>query len=140
MESFDPGRRQLDQCRRLANDAGAMRESTLANTVRECLWGCYNWVLLAALTSCGLLLSVPRLRRGYGVNAASTLLLYSYNFGNCLTIAIVFYLGDPRYIIAQEAFTLFAEFAGVMLTMQAVFVLLKHFTTNATALPTLATW
>jgi hypothetical protein len=126
MESFDLGRRQLEQCRHLANDAGNMRESVLANAVRECLWDSYNWVLLAALASCGALLSVPRLRRVYGVNVASTLLLYSYNFGNCLTIAIVFYLGDPRYIITQETFTLFAEFAGVVLTMHAVFAFFRH--------------
>ena len=98
----------------------------VANAVRECLWGSYNWVLLATLASCGALLLVPRFRRVYGVNAASTLLLYSYNFGNCLTIAIVFYLGDPRYLITQETFTLFAEFAGVVLTVHAVFALFRH--------------
>jgi hypothetical protein len=125
MESFEVGRHQLQRCRRLANDRGAMHESVLANNVRECLWASYNWVLLAALASCAHLLLVPRLRRVYGLNAASTLLLYSYNFGNCLTIATVFYLGNPRYIITQEAFTLFAEFAGVLLTMQAVFALFK---------------
>jgi hypothetical protein len=103
-----------------------MHESVLANAVRECLWDSYNWVLLAALASCGALLLVLRLRRVYGVNAASTLLLYSYNFGNCLTIAIVFYLGDPRYIITQETFTLFAEFAGVVMTMHTVFAFFRH--------------
>lgn len=125
MESFEGGRHQLQRCRHLANDRGAMHESVLANNVRECLWASYNWVLVAALASCAHFLLVPRLRRAYGLNAASTLLLYSYNFGNCLTIAIVFYLGNPRYIITQEVFTLFAEFAGVLLTMQAVFALFK---------------
>ena len=66
MESFEGGRHQLQRCRHLANDRGAMHESVLANNVRECLWASYNWVLVAALASCAHFLLVPRLRRAYG--------------------------------------------------------------------------
>jgi hypothetical protein len=133
MEALELGRRQMNNVTALANDRVAMHESVLANNVREFLWASYNWVMFAALASCALLLLVPQLRRSYGVNAASTLVLYSYNFGNCLTIAIVFYLGNPRYIAVQETFTLFAEFAGVLLTVQAGLAVFEFWSRSYTA-------
>ncbi len=49
-----------------------------------------------------------------------TILLFAYNFGICLTVAIVQTLGTGRYIEFQRIFTLFAVFAGCLLGMQAL--------------------
>jgi hypothetical protein len=115
MEGLDIGRRHLAECRRLAKSGMPVRDSIFANNLRECIRAVYTWVAVAALGLALLCLTLPRVRASCYLNAGSTLLLYSYNLGNCLTIATVFYLGNPRYLNGQEAFTMFAEFAGLLL-------------------------
>jgi len=58
---------------------------------------------------------VPRWRRQLGAFALFSLLVYSYNFGNCLTIAIVHILVVRRYLFAQLVFTLMAQFLTLAL-------------------------
>ena len=48
------------------------------------------------------------------------LLLFAYNFGICLTVALVQTLGTGRYIEFQRIFTLFAVFAGILLCAQTL--------------------
>lgn len=68
---------------------------------------------------------VPRWRRQLGVFALFSLLVYSYNFGNCLTIAIVHILVVRRYLFAQLVFTLMAQFLTMVLVWQVAAEVVK---------------
>lgn len=120
------GRRQLVECRRLSDEFSAVTESSGANHLRDAFWAMHLPILLAAIAATAVVFSVPRLRSVLGLFAATTLLLYTYNFGTCLTIATLFYLGEPRYIDNQDVFTLFAEFAGLLLCFQAARLLVTR--------------
>ncbi len=74
--------------------------------------------LLIDVLLSGWIFLVPRWRRQLGVFALVTLLVYSYNFGNCLTIAIVHILVVRRYIFVQLAFTLMAQFLTIVLVLE----------------------
>jgi hypothetical protein len=53
---------------------------------------------------------------------AAVWLVYSYNFGNCLTIAVVHSLEVTRYVRIQLIFTVFAQCLSLYLLLElAVF-------------------
>ena len=70
-----------------------------------------------------LLLVVRPLRIHFVWLVAALWLTYSYNFGNCLTIAVVHSLEVTRYVRIQLIFTVFAQCLSLYLLMElAVFV------------------
>lgn len=77
----------------------------------------FVWCLWAILLGVGAWM-FPPLRRVFGVAAPVLLLLYSYNFGTVLTLAIGHSLDVGRYSMYQLAYTLLAEFASVWLALE----------------------
>jgi hypothetical protein len=78
--------------------------------------------ILISLVIC----AVPRWRRRLGAYALFTLLIYSYNLGNCLTVAVMHTLIVRRYIFVQLAFTTLAQFSTIVLLIQALGALEKE--------------
>lgn len=70
--------------------------------------------LLAVLALCGWTLSSRRRRRRWLIPTLLVLLIYGYNFGNNLTVAIIHSLDVGRYIDNQFAYTLLACSLGVV--------------------------
>lgn len=76
----------------------------------------YPVVFFCALGAVFLLRS--DLRKLYGKLGAMMLLVFSYNFGNCLVAAIAHSLSNTRYIVAQYSFSLLAECMGLLFLVE----------------------
>jgi hypothetical protein len=57
-------------------------------------------------------------RRRLGWLAALVLFAYSYNAANCLEVAIVHSLDNPRYITVQMFFTILVQFLAILLILE----------------------
>jgi hypothetical protein len=60
-------------------------------------------------------------------------LVYSYNFGNCLTIAIVHSLEVVRYVRIQLIYTVFAQFLSIYFTLETITYGVRLFLAGRTA-------
>src|SRR5260370_33718333 len=67
------------------------------------------------LAVCVAVLNHRRLRQRLGPMAVVVLFLCWYNFGNCIEIAVIHSLDNPRYDTIQLIFTLLAQFAAFLL-------------------------
>ncbi len=85
---------------------------TVAQKILELL---YLPELLVALLLTLWTFAAGRLRRGWRLPLAVTLLLFSYNLGNTLTISVVHSLDIARYIENQLTFTLLSAMFGLLL-------------------------
>ena len=112
------GRDYLKRCERLAHSPRPVPQAAILQWIDDLLRAVYLPVLLLTLAASVLVWRVRAWRDTLGLSAWATLLLFSYNFGASLTIATVFYLGEPRYIDMQKAFTLFSELAGMIFLVQ----------------------
>ena len=89
-----------------------------AGVLHRLLGSSYLACLITAITVNLLMLAFPRWRSQLGTFALFTLLVYSYNFGNCLTAAIVHTLEVRRYSHAQLGFTMLAQFLTFLLLLE----------------------
>jgi hypothetical protein len=78
----------------------------------------YLPLLLIALTLSTLVLSRERHRKRLGWFAALVLFVYSYNLANCLEVAVVHSLQNPRYATVQMYFALLAQFLAILLILE----------------------
>jgi hypothetical protein len=93
-------------------------------SLRRCEFFLARTYLLAVglwLAVCQAVLYHRRLRRRLGLMAAVVLFLCWYNFGNCIEIAVIHTLDNPRYDTIQFIFTLLAQFAAFLLIAQCAF-------------------
>jgi len=93
-------------------------------SLRRCEFFLARTYLLAVglwLAVCLAVLYHRRLRRRLGLMAAVVLFLCWYNFGNCIEIAVIHTLDNPRYDTIQLIFTLLAQFAAFLLIAQCAF-------------------
>ena len=79
--------------------------------------GIYLDLLAVALLS-PVLLGFRPLRAHFLWLVAALLLVYSYNFFNCLTIAVVHSLEVTRYVRVQLIFTIFAQCLTLYLLLE----------------------
>ncbi len=107
------GRLYARHCEHLSHSARAVPNPPVLKWLDDAFDAAYLGGLVAVLAVCLPVFAFRRSREALGLPAAATLLLYAYNFGACLTIATVFYLGESRYVYMQKAFTLFSECAGL---------------------------
>ena len=106
------GRFYARHCEHWSHSARPVPNPPVLKWLDDAFDAAYPLLLIAVLIACPLVLLFRRSRDALGLQAGATLLLYAYNFGACLTIATVFYLGESRYVYMQKAFTLFSECAG----------------------------
>jgi len=114
--------RYVDACNRLAGESiSIIQARRFVEWLR--LFSAHYLDLLGVALLSPLLLIVRPLRIHFVWLVAALWLTYSYNFGNCLTIAVVHSLEVTRYVRIQLIFTVFAQCLSLYLLMElAVFV------------------
>src|SRR4030095_2080755 len=80
----------------------------------------YLPLLLIVLTLSTLVLSRERHRKRLGWCAALVLFVYSYNLANCLEVAVVHSLQNPRYATVQMYFAILGQFLAVLLILEVL--------------------
>ncbi len=114
------GQDYVKRIERLSRSGKTVPQPPVLKWIDDVFQAAYLPLLLLTLAACAVIPWVGRLRESLGLAAWTTLLLYAYNFGVCLTIAAVFYLGESRYILMQRAFTIFSECAGFAFLVRCV--------------------
>jgi hypothetical protein len=80
----------------------------------------YRPLLLIALALSAAVFLHERTRRRLGWLAAIVLFAYVYNAANCLEVAIVHSLENPRYLTVQMYFTILAQFLAILLVLEVL--------------------
>jgi len=117
MDRSDAFRRYLATCQRPGRSKTLPRvyQAKAVGVLNNLVHATYLPVLVLALTVALAIALRPAWRPRAGLAAATIPLLYAYNFGMCLTVAIVQTLGTARYVENQAVFTLFAWWGGCSL-------------------------
>ena len=118
---YQPLDRYVQASNALAGQGVAIPQSRKFADRMRLLSAHYLDLLAAALVSPLLLLFRP-LRIHFAGLVAALWLVYSYNFGNCLTIAVVHSLEVTRYVRIQLIFTVFAQCLSLFLWLELVAV------------------
>jgi hypothetical protein len=107
------------ECTNLAAKGATIEQPRRLTEWTRFLSAHYPDLLVVALLSPLLLIFQPL--RGHLFWAVVSLwLVYSYNFGNCLTIAIVHSLEVIRYVRIQLIFTVFAQCLSIYFLLEAI--------------------
>ena len=116
---YQPLAPYFQECTGLAN-AGAVIEQVKRFTEwTRLLSAHYLDLLLVALLSPLILICRP-FRRHLLWLVAGLWLVYSYNFGNCLTIAVVHSLEVTRYVRIQLIYTVFAQCLSIYFLLETI--------------------
>ena len=108
----------LAKCKTLSSTHETISQSLLVRGFGAVLSVVYPLVFFATLAT---VLFLPReLRQLYGRFGALTLLLFSYNFGNCLVTAVAHSLSNTRYVVTQYSFGLLSECVGLLFLFEVV--------------------
>jgi len=116
--------RYVDACNRLAGAAVAIPQARRFVEWLQFFAAHYLDLLGVALLSPLLLVTRP-LREHFLWLVAAVWLTYSYNFGNCLTIAIVHSLEVTRYVRIQLIFTVLAQCLSIYLLLELAFFAIR---------------
>lgn len=109
----------FQECGALADDGAAFTQVKRLTEWTRLFSAHYLDLLLVALISPLVLFSCA-FRGHLSWAVAALLLAYSYNFGNCLTIAIVHSLEVTRYVRIQLIFTIFAQCLSIYFVLEAI--------------------
>jgi hypothetical protein len=109
----------FQECNQLASEGAAMEQVKRFTEWTRLLSGHYMDLLLVALVSPLILICCP-FRRHLLWAVAALWLVYSYNFGNCLTIAVVHSLEVTRYVRIQLIYTVFAQCFSIYFVLEAI--------------------
>ena len=107
------------ECTRLAAQGAAFEQVKRFTEWTRLLSAHYLDLLLVALVS-PVILFWRALRSHFLWLVAGLWLAYSYNFGNCLTIAIVHSLEVTRYVRIQLIYTVFAQCLSLYFLLEAI--------------------
>jgi hypothetical protein len=80
----------------------------------------YRPLMLIALALSAVVFLRRGIRRQLGWLAALVVFAYSYNAANCLEVAIVHSLDNPRYLTVQVFFTILAQFLAILLIIEVL--------------------
>ena len=114
MQLYPPARAYLADCRRLQSTPNLLVQSRPLRFLSRHAAQHHLPILLAALVGVVAVGCTPTWRRALLLPGAILLVFFSYNFGDCLTVAVVHSLDEGRYTTNQLAFTLLAQFAAVV--------------------------
>jgi hypothetical protein len=104
----------------LARSAPAAQQSAFIGRSLSILAATYLPLLLIALTLSALVLSRAAHRKRLGWLAALVLFVYSYNLANCLEVAVIHSLQNPRYATVQMYFAILGQFLAVLLILEVL--------------------
>ena len=115
-------REYLARCERNKTTNVSIPARAWVGVLHRFLGSSYLACLSAAVAINAIILTLPRWRRQLGAFALFTLLVYSYNFGTCLTVAIAHIVEVRRYSHVQLGFTMLAQFLtfGLLLEFAAL--------------------
>ena len=80
----------------------------------------YLPLLLIALTLSAFVLSRPTHRKRLGWLAALVLFVYQYNLANCLEVAVIHSLQNPRYATVQMYLAILGQFLAILLIIDVL--------------------
>jgi uncharacterized membrane protein YhaH (DUF805 family) len=104
----------------LARSAPAAQQSAFIGRSLGILAVTYLPSLLVALVLSAVVLSRETDRKRLGWLAALVLFVYSYNLANCLEVAVIHSLQNPRYATVQMYFALLAQFLVILLIVEVL--------------------
>jgi hypothetical protein len=102
----------------LARSAPAARQSAFIGRSLSILAVTYLPLLLIALTLSAFVLSRATHRKRLGWLGALVLFVYSYNLANCLEVAVIHSLQNPRYATVQMYFAILGQFLAILLILE----------------------
>ena len=104
----------------LARSAPVIEQPVYVRRTHEILAAMYLVLLLIALALSAFVFMQKERRRRFGWFAALILFAYAYSFANCLEVAIVHSLANPRYTTVQMFVTILSQFLTVTLIVEIV--------------------
>ena len=111
---YPPAGRFQTESGRLVVSPAVISQPPFLSVAQNALTVLYVPVLIVWISAIVWAWTQPDRRNRCRLPVGGLLVVYSYNFGNCLTIAIVHSLEVDRYVSNQLAFTLFSSAAGLL--------------------------
>jgi hypothetical protein len=102
----------------LARSAPIVQQSAYIRRLHQILAATYLGLLFIALALSAVVFVQEERRRCFGWLVALILFVYAYNFTNCLEVAVVHSLGNPRYTTVQMFITILAQFLTILLILE----------------------
>jgi hypothetical protein len=116
---YGPVAAYFQECAGLAEQGATIEQVKRLTEWTRLFSAHYLDLLLVALVSPLILIYRP-LRRHFIWIVAALWLVYSYNFGNCLTIAIAHSLEVNRYVRIQLIYTVFAQCVSIYFLLEMI--------------------
>ena len=118
--SYQPAVDFMRRTELLARSAPIVQQPAYIRRPLGVLAATYLPLLLIALALSVVVFMHEERRRRLGWLAALVLFVYSYNAANCLEIAVIHSLQDPRYKAVQMFFTILAQFLTILLILEVL--------------------
>jgi hypothetical protein len=104
----------------LARSAPVIEQPVSVRRTHKILAAMYPVLLLIALALSAFVFMQKERQRRLGWFAALTLFTYAYSFANCLEVAIVHSLSNPRYTTVQMFIAILSQFLTITLIVEIV--------------------
>jgi hypothetical protein len=104
----------------LGRGAPVVQQSAYIRRPLGILAATYLPLFLISLALSVLVLSRETDRKRLAWLAALVLFMYSYNLANCLEVAVIHSLQNPRYATVQMYFVILAQFLAILLTLEVL--------------------
>ena len=104
----------------LARSAPVIEQPVYVRRTHKILAAMYLVLLLIALALSAFVFMQKERQRRFGWFAALTLFTYAYSFANCLEVAIVHSLSNPRYTTVQMFIAILSQFLTITLIVEIV--------------------
>ncbi len=102
----------------LARSAPVVEQSAYIRKAHQILAATYLALLVVALALAIFVFMQSERRTSFGWLVALVLFLYAYTFANCLEVAIIHSLANPRYTTVQLFVTILAQFLTIVLILE----------------------
>lgn len=116
--AYPPAVAFMNRAALLGRSAPVIEQPVYIRRPHQILAATYLVLLLIALALSAFVFMQKERRRRIGWLAALILFTYAYSFANCLEVAIVHSLANPRYTTVQMFITILSQFLTIMLILE----------------------
>jgi hypothetical protein len=116
--AYPPAVAFMNRTALLARSAPVIEQPIYVRKPHEILAATYLVLLLIALALSAFVFMQKERRRRFGWLAALILFTYAYSFANCLEVAIVHSLANPRYTSVQMFIAILSQFLTIVLILE----------------------
>jgi hypothetical protein len=116
--AYPPAVAFMNRAALLGRSAPVIEQPVYVRRPHQILAATYLVLLLIALALSAFVFMQNERRRRFGWFAALTLFTYAYSFANCLEVATVHSLANPRYTTVQMFITILSQFLTIMLILE----------------------